>query len=59
MLGKKTSLFSNGLLWIIGFVLYIKLISLDTIIGSTLPVMLIIGLLCLIVHGGKICSQVY
>lgn len=37
-------------LWLIGFVLYRQLMTIDTPIGSTVPVMLIIGCLTIITH---------
>lgn len=43
----------NTLLWGIGFMLYRWLLSYDTFIGITLPVMVIVAILCLLIH--KIC----
>ena len=37
---------SNMILWFIGFIAYRLLMPYDSIIGITLPVMLIIGVLC-------------
>ncbi|MPN02230.1 hypothetical protein SDC9_149444 [bioreactor metagenome] len=48
----------NIVLWVAGFVLYRLFMSVDTVIGSTLPVMVIIGIVCILVNGGKnICSK--
>lgn len=40
---------TNVLLWIAGFIIYRKFLSIDTVIGSTVPVMIITCLLALIV----------
>lgn len=42
----------NLLLWVIGFVIYRLFMSIDTVIGSTLPVMIIISILSILVNGG-------
>lgn len=44
---------SNLVLWGIGFLIYRLCLSLNTVVGSTLPVMIIIGILCILVNGGK------
>ena len=44
---------TNIILWIIGFLIYRQFTSLDLIVGSTFPVMMITGVLCILVHGGK------
>lgn len=44
---------TNIILWIIGFLVYRQFMSFDLIVGSTLPVMMITGVLCILVHGGK------
>lgn len=44
---------SNFILWLIGFVIYRLFLSIDTVIGSTLPVMILTALLCIFVNGGK------
>ena len=46
---KKISIL-NAVLWFIGFVTYRLFMSLDTLVGNTLPVMIITGILCIIVH---------
>lgn len=51
--GKETLNKTNLILWVIGFILYRILISMDTVIGSTLPVMMIISILCITLNGGK------
>jgi putative hydroxymethylpyrimidine transporter CytX len=51
---KQVSI-ANLILWAVGFVLYRLFMNIDTPVGSTLPVMVITALLCLIVNkiGGK------
>lgn len=48
---------SNIILWIIGFVIYRVFLNIDTILGSTIPVVIIILILCVvknsILRGGK------
>ena len=44
---------SNFILWAIGFLIYRLCLSIDTVIGSTLPVMFIICILSILVNGGK------
>jgi putative hydroxymethylpyrimidine transporter CytX len=44
---------TNLILWGAGFAIYRLFLSVDTPLGSTLPVMGIVGVLCLIVEGGK------
>ena len=49
---------TNIFLWIIGFVIYRMFMSVNTIIGSTVPVIVAIIILCIIVEGGKkICLK--
>lgn len=43
----------NIAIWIVGFILYRMLMNLNTVMGSTLPVMIMIVLLCIIINGGK------
>lgn len=50
---KETFNKTNFILWVIGFIIYRFLISIDTVIGSTLPVMIIISILCITLNGGK------
>ncbi len=47
-LGKKIS-YRNMLIWVIGFILYRSLMNVDIILGSTLPVMIMVVLICVIV----------
>lgn len=60
---KKTQIaqsmnFVNIALWIVGFIVYRLFLSVDTVVGSTLPVMVIVSLLRIFVYGGmKICSK--
>ena len=44
---------TNLVLWGIGFIIYRLFLSINTVVGSTLPVMIIIGILCILVNGGK------
>jgi len=44
---------TNLVLWGIGFIFYRMFLSIDTIVGSTFPVMIIISILCILVNGGK------
>lgn len=43
----------NLIIWLCGFILYRFFLSVDTLIGSTFPVMIIISLICILVNGGK------
>lgn len=40
---------TNVILWIVGFIIYRRFMTIDTIIGSTVPVMIIISLLAVLV----------
>lgn len=44
---------TNIIMWIIGFIVYRLFLYFDLAIGSTVPVMMITGILCILVHGGK------
>lgn len=44
---------TNIILWAIGFVGYRIFMQVDTVIGSTLPVMIVISILCILVNRGK------
>lgn len=49
---------TNLILWVIGFIIYRQFMAIDTVVGSTLPVMIITGVLCILVNGGKkLCSK--
>ncbi|MBK5243679.1 MAG: putative hydroxymethylpyrimidine transporter CytX [Eubacteriaceae bacterium] len=50
---------TNLILWAIGFIIYRMFMVMDTPVGSTLPVMIVIGILCILVNGGKIYAQKY
>lgn len=50
---KQTLNITNIILWIIGFFIYRVFLSIDTVIGSTVPVMVIISLLCILMNGGR------
>ena len=43
----------NLVLWAVGFAAYRLFMSVDTVVGSTLPVMLSISILCILINGGK------
>ena len=47
----------NMILWVIGFIVYRLLISYNFIIGITLPVMLIIGVICFIINKRKVVNS--
>jgi putative hydroxymethylpyrimidine transporter CytX len=49
---KESASIVNLILWAIGFVIYRLFMSVDTVIGSTLPVMIIICILSIMVNGG-------
>ena len=44
---------TNLVLWGIGFIIYRLFMSIDTLVGSTFPVIIIISILCILVNGGK------
>lgn len=44
---------TNLILWGSGFVIYRLFMSIDTVLGSTFPVMVITGTLCILVNGGR------
>lgn len=49
---------TNLILWLVGFIIYRQFMTIDTVFGSTLPVMIVISLLCILVNGGKqLCSK--
>ena len=49
---------ANLVIWAAGFVLYRLFMSIDTVIGSTVPVMIITSLICIITNKGeKICLK--
>ncbi len=49
---------TNLTLWAAGFAVYRVFMGIDTPLGSTLPVMVIVAVLCLLVEGGKkLCSR--
>ncbi len=50
---KESFNVSNLVLWAVGFAIYRIFLTADTVLGSTLPVMVAISLLCIIVNGGK------
>jgi putative hydroxymethylpyrimidine transporter CytX len=44
---------TNFILWIFGFISYRIFLSADTFIGSTLPVMIVISVVCIVVNSSK------
>ena len=50
---KKELNYANLLLWIIGFVMYRVFLTIDFVIGSTVPVMILVSVLAIIFRGGK------
>lgn len=44
---------TNFILWVIGFIAYRMFLSADTFIGSTLPVMIVISVVCIVVNRVK------
>lgn len=53
---RKTCDVINMIIWFIGFILYRIFMTIDTPVGNTLPVMIIISVLCIVVYkiiGGK------
>lgn len=55
---KQTLNITNLILWAVGFFIYRLFLSIDTVVGSTVPVMIIISILCILVNGGKkICLK--
>lgn len=44
---------SNLILWAAGFAVYRIFLNMDTVLGSTLPVMVAISFLCILMNGGR------
>lgn len=44
---------SNIILWGVGVIIYRVFLKIDTIVGSTIPVIIIVGILYIILNGGK------
>lgn len=42
----------NTIIWVIGVIIYRSLMTFDSPIGTTLPVMIIISIICVIINGG-------
>lgn len=57
-LGEKRGAWNgwNLMIWVVGFVIYRLLIKVDCIIGSTIPDMLITGVICVIVEKVRKCK---
>lgn len=51
--GQEAINITNIFIWIIGVILYRTFMNIDTVVGSTLPVMVMISILCILVNGGK------
>lgn len=48
----------NSIIWVIGVGIYRVLMNLDTPIGSTLPTMIILSVICILINGGiKLCLK--
>lgn len=47
---NKTHYIANFILWIVGFVLYQAFMNIATPIGNTVPIMIIVGILCVCVN---------
>jgi len=57
---KESLNLTNLFIWLAGFFLYREFMSLSTIVGSTLPVMVITSILTILLNGGKrLCSKVF
>ncbi len=55
---KQAINIKNIIIWAIGVFIYRSLMTFDSPIGTTLPVMIIISVLCIIINGGiKLCSK--
>lgn len=50
---RKNFNISNLILWAAGFAVYRMFLTTDTVLGSTLPVMIAISFLCILVNGGR------
>ncbi|MEG0371360.1 MAG: putative hydroxymethylpyrimidine transporter CytX [Clostridium sp.] len=53
----------NSVIWVIGFILYRVFMNIDTVIGSTIPVIIIISAICILINilkkRGLICSKIF
>lgn len=48
----------NSVIWVAGVIIYRQLMKVDTPIGSSLPTMIIISIICILINGGiKLCSR--
>ena len=48
----------NSAIWVAGVIIYRVLMNVDTPIGSTLPTMIIVSLICILITGGiRLCSK--
>ena len=50
---KQSVNVTNGLIWMVGFILYRYMMQFDFPIGITIPVMILVSILSLVVNGGK------
>ncbi len=50
---RKSFSIPNLILWAAGFAVYRMFLNMDTVIGSTLPVMIAISILCILMNGGR------
>lgn len=56
-LSHKSFNIVNFLIWVFGFITYRLFMKIDTPVGSTLPVMIITSITCLIINGGIVYVQ--
>lgn len=57
---KQNLNITNLIIWVAGFFIYRLFLTIDTVVGSTVPVMIITSILCILVNGGrKLCLKKY
>ncbi len=47
---SKLQTYQNAVLWVVGFITYRAFLKIDTVLGSTIPVVIIVFLLSILVH---------
>jgi purine-cytosine permease-like protein len=50
---KEAVNITNFIIWIAGFIIYRLFMSVDTVVGNTLPVIIITGIICVLANGVK------
>lgn len=50
---KESFNIPNLILWLAGFMIYRMFLTVDTVLGSTFPVMIIVSMACILLNGGK------